>query len=131
VFRVKEETATKVARSLELTPLRDGARAAHGPPHGQPRGVRRLPQGAGDLEAGRPRGDATRGGVSRRWRSIPGSPWPGRGSLARSTKFAFGVRSSKLDLLEPLLKVPYRLTPGWLQIDPNFDPLRGNPRFEK
>jgi hypothetical protein len=35
-----------------------------------------------------------------------------------------------LDQLEPLLKVPYRLSPGWLKIDPTFDPLRGNPRFE-
>ncbi len=36
-----------------------------------------------------------------------------------------------LDLLEPLLKIPYVLTPGWLKIDPNFDPLRKNPRFRK
>jgi TolB-like protein/Tfp pilus assembly protein PilF len=42
-----------------------------------------------------------------------------------------GNHERALDLLEPLLKVPYYLTPGWLRIDPNFDPLRGNPRFER
>ena len=42
-----------------------------------------------------------------------------------------GNHERALDLLEPLLKVPYYLTPAWLRIDPNFDPLRGNPRFEK
>jgi tetratricopeptide (TPR) repeat protein len=36
-----------------------------------------------------------------------------------------------LDGLEALLGVPYYLTPGWLVIDPNFAPLKGNPRFEK
>ena len=42
-----------------------------------------------------------------------------------------GNHDRALDLLEPLLKQPYYLTPAWLRIDPNFDPLRGNPRFEK
>jgi TolB-like protein/cytochrome c-type biogenesis protein CcmH/NrfG len=36
-----------------------------------------------------------------------------------------------LDQLEPLLKIPYFLSPGWLRIDPTFAPLKGNPRFER
>jgi len=42
-----------------------------------------------------------------------------------------GEPEKALDLLEPLLKMPYYLSPAWLRIDPNFDPLRGNPRFRK
>jgi len=42
-----------------------------------------------------------------------------------------GNHEKALDLLELLLKTPHTLTAGWLRIDPNFDPLRGNPRFEK
>jgi tetratricopeptide (TPR) repeat protein len=42
-----------------------------------------------------------------------------------------GEPAKALDQLEPLLKVPYVLSPGWLKIDPNFDPLRKNPRFQK
>jgi tetratricopeptide (TPR) repeat protein len=42
-----------------------------------------------------------------------------------------GEPEKALDQLEPLLKVPYNLSPGWLKIDPNFDPLRQNPRFQK
>ena len=42
-----------------------------------------------------------------------------------------GEPEKALDKLEPLLKIPYFLSPGWLRIDPNFDPLRDNPRFQK
>jgi eukaryotic-like serine/threonine-protein kinase len=42
-----------------------------------------------------------------------------------------GELDKALDLLEPLLKIPYSLSPGLLRIDPTFAPLKGNPRFEK
>jgi tetratricopeptide (TPR) repeat protein len=42
-----------------------------------------------------------------------------------------GVPEKALDQLEPLLKIPYYLSPGWLKSDPNFGPLRQNPRFQR
>ena len=42
-----------------------------------------------------------------------------------------GEPEKALDRLEPLLKIPYYLSPGWLRIDPTFAPLKSNPRFER
>lgn len=42
-----------------------------------------------------------------------------------------GEPEKALDQLEPLLKIPYYLSPAWLRIDPSFDPVRKNPRFMK
>jgi serine/threonine-protein kinase len=36
-----------------------------------------------------------------------------------------------MDQLEPLLKMPYYLSPGWLRIDPTWARLKGNARFQR
>ncbi len=53
-----------------------------------------------------------------------------RHQLVRTYLLA-GEPDKALDLLEKLLEVPYYLSPGWLEIDPTFAPLRGYPRFER
>ncbi|HYC30775.1 MAG TPA: protein kinase [Gemmatimonadales bacterium] len=42
-----------------------------------------------------------------------------------------GNYEKALDRLEELLRIPYFLSPGWLLVDPTFDPLREQPRFRK
>ncbi|HJR50601.1 MAG TPA: hypothetical protein VJ794_05810, partial [Gemmatimonadales bacterium] len=41
-----------------------------------------------------------------------------------------GEPDQALDQLEPLLELPYFLSPAWIRIDPNFEPLRKHPRFQ-
>ncbi len=41
-----------------------------------------------------------------------------------------GEPQKAMNLLEPLLEIPYYLSPGWLRVDPTFTPLRKLPRFQ-
>jgi hypothetical protein len=42
-----------------------------------------------------------------------------------------GEQDKAIDQLEQLLRMPYYLSPGWLKIDPAFDPLRQHARFQE
>ena len=42
-----------------------------------------------------------------------------------------GRPNEALDALEDLWKQPTQVTPAWARIDPLFESLRGNPRFQR
>jgi tetratricopeptide (TPR) repeat protein len=65
-------------------------------------------------------------GIARDGIQGPGDVW----QLSRILTIV-GEQEKAIDRLEQVLKVPAYLSPGWLKIDPNFDPLRKNPRFQK
>ena len=69
-------------------------------------------------------------GEGLRGKALDGQPSYCHHQLVR-IYLAVGEPEKALDELEPLLRVPYWLSPGWLRIDPDFAPLRGNPRFER
>jgi TolB-like protein/tetratricopeptide (TPR) repeat protein len=59
----------------------------------------------------------------------PGVPYPYSQLQLVRIHTILGQAEPALDNLEPLLEVPFYITPGWLRIDPMFDPLREHPRF--
>ena len=54
----------------------------------------------------------------------------GLGHAANFLYMLTGEPQKAMNLLEPLLEIPYYLSPGWLRGDPTFNPLRKLPRFQ-
>jgi hypothetical protein len=59
---------------------------------------------------------------------LPIRPTP---TLTHPSSASLGDTNTWTPSLAPLLQVPYYLSPGWLRIDPTFDPLRDQPRFQR
>jgi adenylate cyclase len=42
-----------------------------------------------------------------------------------------GETDRAIDQLDSILRLPFYVSKGWLKVDPEWDSLRGNPRFQK
>jgi hypothetical protein len=51
--------------------------------------------------------------------------------LLTRTYLLVGDREKALSHLETLLRLPYFLSSKWLPLDPTFEPLRDDPRFQR
>ena len=60
------------------------------------------------------------------WSAIPYSH-----HLAARIDLLLGDRDAAIDEVRAILAKPYFISPAWLRIDPTWNPLRGDPRFEK
>ena len=41
-----------------------------------------------------------------------------------------GEQDRAIDQLDSILRLPFYVSKGWLKVDPEWDSLRGNPRFQ-
>jgi eukaryotic-like serine/threonine-protein kinase len=41
-----------------------------------------------------------------------------------------GESDRAIDQLDGVLRIPFYVSPGWLRVDPEWDPIRNNPRFQ-
>jgi hypothetical protein len=61
------------------------------------------------------------------------SPWFGVEILhgLAQVYMLVGDEEQAIATLDRILKMPYHVTPAWLKVDPTWDSLRENPKFQK
>jgi hypothetical protein len=74
----------------------------------------------------RDRGVAAASATGDQWGTIPYSH-----HVAARIDLALGDRDAAIAQVREVLSKPNFLSPGLLRIDPTWNPLRGDPRFEK
>ena len=74
----------------------------------------------------RDRGLATAEATGDQWSAIPYAH-----HVAARIDVALGDRAAAIAELSAILQKPYVISPAWLRIDPTWNSLRGDPRFEK